>query len=59
MVLIRRRYPSSRTLMICALALLVAVMFQGTALAAQPKQKTFGTTMKRSLSPFSDPAVRH
>jgi hypothetical protein len=29
--------------MICALALLVAVMFQGTALAAQPKQKTFGT----------------
>jgi len=43
MVLIRRRYPSSRTLMICALALLVAVMFQGTALAAQPKQKTFGT----------------
>ena len=43
MVLIRRRYPSSRTLVICALALLVAVMFQGTALAAKPAQKTFGT----------------
>ena len=43
MVLFRIRYPSARSLLICALALLVAVMFQGTALAAQPKQKTFGT----------------
>ena len=34
---------SVRTLLICALALLVAVMFQGTAQAAQPKQKSFGT----------------
>jgi hypothetical protein len=39
----RMRYPSARTLLICALALLVGVMFQGTALAAKPKQKTFGT----------------
>lgn len=43
MGLFRVRYPSARLLLICALALLVAVMFQGTALAAQPKQKTFGT----------------
>ncbi len=43
MVLFRMRYPSARTLLICALALLVVVMFQGTALAAKPKQKTFGT----------------
>ena len=43
MVLFRTRYPSTRTLLVCALALLVAVMFQGTALAAQPKQKTFVT----------------
>jgi hypothetical protein len=43
MVLFRIRYWSARSLLICALALLVAVMFQGTALAAQPKQKTFGT----------------
>ena len=43
MVLFRMRYPSARTLLICALALLVAVLFQGSALAAKPKQKTFGT----------------
>jgi hypothetical protein len=34
---------SVRTLLICALALFVAVMFQETAQAAQPKQKSFGT----------------
>jgi len=43
MVLFRTQYPSARTLLICALALLVAVMFQGTAMAAKPKQKTFET----------------
>jgi hypothetical protein len=43
MVLFRMRYPSSRTLLVFALALLVAVMFQGTALAAKATQKTFGT----------------
>ena len=43
MVLFRMRYPSARSLLICALALFVVVMFQGTALAAQPKQKTFET----------------
>ncbi len=41
MVLFRMRYPSARFLLICALALLVAVMLQGTALAAKPKQKSF------------------
>jgi hypothetical protein len=34
---------SIRTLLICALVLFVAAMFQGTARAAQPKQKSFGT----------------
>jgi hypothetical protein len=43
MVLIRRRYPSSRTLLVCALVLIVVVMFQGAALAAKSTQKTFGT----------------
>jgi hypothetical protein len=43
MGLFRTRYPSAKSLLICALALLVAVMFQGTALAAKAKQKTFGT----------------
>ena len=43
MSLFRMRYPSARTLVICVLALLIAVMFQETALAAKPKQKTFGT----------------
>ncbi len=43
MVLFRRRYPSARTLLCCAIALFVVVMFQGTSLAANPKQKTFGT----------------
>jgi len=69
----RMQYPSARTLLCCALALFVVVMFQGAALAAKSTQKTFGTrrrqwkpwsrlfgtTMKSSLSPFSDPAVRH
>ena len=43
MVLFRMRYPSARTLLCFALALFVVVMFQGAALAAKPKQKTFGT----------------
>jgi len=43
MVLFRTRYPSTRTLLVFAIALFVIVMFQGTALAAQPKQKTFET----------------
>jgi hypothetical protein len=43
MVLFRMQYPSARSLLVCALALLVAVMFQGFALAAQPKQKSFDT----------------
>jgi hypothetical protein len=43
MVLFRMRYPSARTLLICAFALLVAAMFQGNALAAKPTQKAFGT----------------
>jgi hypothetical protein len=43
MALFRMRYPSARTLLVCALTLLVAVMFQGNALAAKPKQKTFET----------------
>jgi hypothetical protein len=37
------RYPAARVLLSCALALLVVVMFQGTAPAAQAKQKTFET----------------
>jgi len=41
MVLIRMRYPSSRTLLVFALTLFVVAMFQGTALAAKPTQKTF------------------
>ena len=43
MVLFRMRYPSSRTLLVFALALLVVLMFQGAALAAKPTKKTFGT----------------
>jgi hypothetical protein len=39
----RMQYPSARTLLCCALALFVIVMFQGAAQAAQPKQKTFET----------------
>jgi len=39
----RMRYPSARVLLSCALALLVVVMFEGTAAAAQAKQKTFET----------------
>jgi hypothetical protein len=39
----RMQYPSARTLLCCALALFVVVMFQGAAQAAQPKQKTFET----------------
>jgi hypothetical protein len=43
MVLFRMRYPSISALLICAFALSAFVMFQGTAQAAQPKQKTFST----------------
>jgi len=43
MVLCRMRYPSSRTLLVFALALFAVVMFQGAALAAKTAQKTFGT----------------
>lgn len=43
MYLSRMRYPSVRVLLSCALALLVVVMFEGTAAAAQAKQKTFET----------------
>jgi hypothetical protein len=43
MYLFSTRYPSARVLLSCAIALLVVVMFQGTALAAQAKQKTFET----------------
>jgi hypothetical protein len=43
MYLFRMRYPSARALLSYALALLVIVMFQGTALAIQAKQKTFET----------------
>ncbi len=43
MYLCRMRFPSARVLLCCALALLVAVMSRGTALAAQTKQKTFET----------------
>ncbi len=39
----RMQYPSARTLLCCALALFVVVMFQGAALAAKSAQKTFGT----------------
>ncbi len=43
MFLFRMRYLSARPFLIYALVLLVAVMFQGTALAAKPIQKTFET----------------
>jgi hypothetical protein len=45
MYLFRMRYPSARAFLSCVLALLVVVMLQGTALAAQTqaKQKTFET----------------
>jgi hypothetical protein len=43
MVLIRMRYPSISAHLICAFALFAFVMFQGTAQAAQPKQKSFRT----------------
>ncbi len=43
MVLSRLRYPSARTTLICALALFAFVILQGEPLAAQPKQKTYGT----------------
>jgi len=35
------RYPSARSLLICALALVVVAVFMGTALAEKPKQRTF------------------
>lgn len=43
MYLYRRRYSPTRVLLSCVLVLLVAVMFPGTAPAAQVKQKTFET----------------
>ncbi len=43
MYIFRMRYPSASVLLSCVLALLVVVMFQGTAPAAQAKQKTFET----------------
>ncbi len=43
MVLFRLRYPSARTILICALALFAFVVLQGETLAAQAKQKTYGT----------------
>jgi DUF2950 family protein len=43
MYLFRMRYPLTRVLLRCSLALLVVVMFQGIALAEQAKQKTFET----------------
>jgi len=43
MYLLKIKYPSARTLLSSALIILVAVMFQGTSLAAQAKQKTFVT----------------
>lgn len=43
MYLFRMRYPSARVLLSYTLALLVVGMFEGTALAAQAKQKTFET----------------
>jgi len=43
MYLFRMRYPSARSLLSFAVALIVVVIFQGTALAAQARQKTFGT----------------
>jgi hypothetical protein len=43
MHIFRMPYPSARSFLSGALALLVVVMIQGTALAAQAKQKTFET----------------
>jgi hypothetical protein len=43
MVLSRMRCPLTRSILVCALVLFVVVMFQGTVLAAKPKQETFGT----------------
>lgn len=43
MYLFRMRYPSVWVLLSSALALLLVVMFEGTAVAAQAKQKTFET----------------
>jgi len=41
MLIVRMRYPSARSLLICALALVVVAVFMGTALAEKPKQRTF------------------
>ena len=43
MNLLQMRYPSARSLLICAIIMLVAMMFNGTAMSAQAKQKTFAT----------------
>jgi len=43
MYLFRMKYPSALILLSCAFVLILVVMFQGTAMAAQAKQKTFET----------------
>ncbi len=43
MYLFRMRYPSTRILLSCTLALLVVLTMQGTSIAAKAKQKTFET----------------
>ena len=43
MYIFRMRYPSTRLLLSCALALLALVMLQGTSPAAEKTQLTFGT----------------
>jgi hypothetical protein len=43
MYIFQMRYPSARSLLSFAVTLIVVVMFQGTALAAKVKQKTFET----------------
>jgi hypothetical protein len=43
MYLFRLRYPSARSLLSCAVALLVVVLFRGTSPAAEKTQLTFGT----------------
>ena len=43
MYILQMKYPSARSILSCAIVLLVAVMFNGTALASQVKQKSFTT----------------
>jgi len=57
MYLLKIKYPSARTLLRCALTLLVALMFQGTVLAVEAKQKTFVTpeaAVQALVKAFSD-----